>query len=146
VKRAQCCMQRPVCRPDRPSLRPGAGAHRMYIRTLAQMSEPMKHFDALVIGAGFSGLYQLLCLRDRLALSVKVLEAAPDLGGTWYWNRYPGARCDSESHSYCYFFSKALLEEWRWSIAHLPKRTRTALGKQAAKVAKRKRKSRKKVG
>jgi cation diffusion facilitator CzcD-associated flavoprotein CzcO len=71
--------------------------------------------DALVIGAGFSGLYQLLCLRDRLGLSVKVLEAAPDLGGTWYWNRYPGARCDSESHSYCYFFSKELLEEWRWS-------------------------------
>jgi cation diffusion facilitator CzcD-associated flavoprotein CzcO len=73
------------------------------------------NLDALVIGAGFSGLYQLLCLRDRLGLSVKVLEAASDLGGTWYWNRYPGARCDSESHSYCYFFSKELLEEWRWS-------------------------------
>jgi len=73
------------------------------------------HLNALVIGAGFSGLYQLLCLSDRLGLSVRVLEAAPDLGGTWYWNRYPGARCDSESHSYCYFFSKELLEEWRWS-------------------------------
>src|SRR3954469_21607103 len=79
------------------------------------MSDRESHLDALVIGAGFSGLYQLLCLRDRLGLSVKVLEAAPDLGGTWYWNRYPGARCDSESHSYCYFFSKELLEEWRWS-------------------------------
>src|SRR4051794_8425178 len=79
------------------------------------MSEPISHLDALVVGAGFSGLYQLLCLRDRLGLSVKVLEAAPDLGGTWYWNRYPGARCDSESHSYCYFFSKALYEEWQWS-------------------------------
>jgi cation diffusion facilitator CzcD-associated flavoprotein CzcO len=79
------------------------------------MSERISHLDALVIGAGFSGLYQLICLRDRLGLSVKVLEAAPDLGGTWYWNRYPGARCDSESHSYCYFFSKELLEEWRWS-------------------------------
>ena len=75
----------------------------------------MSHLDALVIGAGFSGLYQLLCLRDRLGLSVKVLEAAPELGGTWYWNRYPGARCDSESHSYCYFFSRELLEEWDWS-------------------------------
>ena len=75
----------------------------------------MIQLDALVIGAGFSGLYQLLCLRERLGLSVKVLEAAPDLGGTWYWNRYPGARCDSESHSYCYFFSKELLEEWSWS-------------------------------
>jgi len=79
------------------------------------MSDRESHLDALVIGAGFSGLYQLLCLRDRLGLSVKVLEAAPDLGGTWYWNRYPGARCDSESHSYCYFFSKELLEEWKWS-------------------------------
>jgi len=79
------------------------------------MSDRASHLDALVIGAGFSGLYQLLCLRERLGLSVKVLEAAPDLGGTWYWNRYPGARCDSESHSYCYFFSEELLEEWRWT-------------------------------
>src|SRR5688500_16605035 len=79
------------------------------------MSERKFDLDALVIGAGFSGLYQLLCLRDRLGLSVKVVEAAPELGGTWYWNRYPGARCDSESHSYCYFFSRELLEEWRWS-------------------------------
>src|ERR1700754_3507386 len=79
------------------------------------MSDRASHLDALVIGAGFSGLYQLLCLRERLGLSVKVLEAAPDLGGTWYWNRYPGARCDSESHSYCYTFSKELLEEWEWS-------------------------------
>jgi cation diffusion facilitator CzcD-associated flavoprotein CzcO len=71
--------------------------------------------DALIIGAGFSGLYQLICLRDRLGLSVKVLDTADDVGGTWYWNRYPGARCDSESHSYCYFFSKELVEEWEWS-------------------------------
>src|SRR3954466_5005261 len=78
------------------------------------MSDRASHLDALIIGAGFSGLYQLLCLRDRLGLSVKVLEAAPDLGGTWYWNRYPGARCDSESHSYCYFFSKELLGGGRW--------------------------------
>ena len=72
-------------------------------------------FDALVIGAGFSGLYQLLCLRDRLGLSVKALEAGAGVGGTWYWNRYPGARCDSESHSYCYSFSDALVREWEWS-------------------------------
>lgn len=77
--------------------------------------EPAIRLDALVVGAGFAGLYQLLCLRDRLGLSVKVLEAGHDIGGTWYWNRYPGARCDSESHSYCYFFSKELLEEWQWS-------------------------------
>ncbi|MEO6023732.1 MAG: NAD(P)/FAD-dependent oxidoreductase [Burkholderiales bacterium] len=72
-------------------------------------------YDALVIGAGFSGLYQLLCLRDRLGLSVKVLEAGDGIGGTWYWNRYPGARCDSESHSYCYSFSEELTREWEWS-------------------------------
>ncbi len=74
-----------------------------------------REFDALVIGAGFSGLYQLLCLRDRLGLSVQLLEAADGVGGTWYWNRYPGARCDSESHSYSYYFSDALLQEWTWS-------------------------------
>src|SRR5215210_1347787 len=72
-------------------------------------------YDALVIGAGFSGLYQLLCLRDRLGLSVKLLEAGEGIGGTWYWNRYPGARCDSESHSYCYSFSEELMREWEWS-------------------------------
>ena len=71
--------------------------------------------DALIIGAGFSGLYQLHCLRDRLGLSVQVLEAGKGVGGTWYWNRYPGARCDSESHSYCYSFSEDLLRDWEWT-------------------------------
>jgi cation diffusion facilitator CzcD-associated flavoprotein CzcO len=73
------------------------------------------HFDALVIGAGFAGLYQLHSLRDRLGLRVQVLEAGADLGGTWYWNRYPGARCDSESHAYRYFFSRELYQEWESS-------------------------------
>ena len=80
-----------------------------------RQSNPATVLDALVIGAGFSGLYQLYCLRERAGLSVKVLEAADDLGGTWYWNRYPGARCDSESHSYCYFFSRALYQDWEWT-------------------------------
>ena len=71
--------------------------------------------DALIIGAGFSGLYQLYSLRDRLGLSVQLLEAADGVGGTWFWNRYPGARCDSESHSYCYSFSEALQQEWTWT-------------------------------
>jgi cation diffusion facilitator CzcD-associated flavoprotein CzcO len=71
--------------------------------------------DALVVGAGFAGLYQLLCLRDRLGLSVKVLEAGGGVGGTWYWNRYPGARCDSESHVYWYTFSQDLMRDWEWS-------------------------------
>ena len=74
-----------------------------------------QELDALIIGAGFSGLYQLLCLRDRLGLAVQVLEAGEGVGGTWYWNRYPGARCDSESHSYCYSFSEELVREWEWT-------------------------------
>ena len=77
-------------------------------------SQPVQ-LDALVVGAGFSGMFQLMQLRDKLGLSVKLLEAADGVGGTWYWNRYPGARCDSESHSYSYYFSKELLEEWDWS-------------------------------
>jgi cation diffusion facilitator CzcD-associated flavoprotein CzcO len=72
-------------------------------------------FDAIVIGAGFAGLYQLHALRDRLGLGVRVLEAGGDLGGTWYWNRYPGARCDSESHAYRFMFSRELFEEWESS-------------------------------
>ena len=58
------------------------------------------NFDALVIGAGFAGMYQLYCLRESLGLNVKVLETGDGVGGTWYWNRYPGARCDTESHAY----------------------------------------------
>ena len=71
--------------------------------------------DAVIIGAGFSGLYQLHQLRDHLGLSVVVLEAAGDVGGTWYWNRYPGARCDSESYSYSYSFDRELEQEWNWT-------------------------------
>ncbi|XDZ65918.1 flavin-containing monooxygenase [Alphaproteobacteria bacterium LSUCC0684] len=73
------------------------------------------HLDAVIVGAGFSGLYQLHCLRDTLEMNAAVLEAGDGVGGTWYWNRYPGARCDSESHSYCYYFNRDLLDEWRWS-------------------------------
>jgi len=71
--------------------------------------------DAIIIGAGFSGMYQLYCLRERLGLRARVLEAGHGVGGTWFWNRYPGARCDSESHSYMYYFSKDLIDEWEWS-------------------------------
>lgn len=71
--------------------------------------------DALIIGAGFAGLYQLHLLRDRLGQDVEVVEAAAGVGGTWWWNRYPGARCDSESHSYQYYFSRELHESWTWS-------------------------------
>ena len=75
----------------------------------------MLDYDAIIVGAGFSGLYQLHALRDRLGLSVRVLETGDGVGGTWYWNRYPGARCDSESYYYSYSFSKELEQEWDWS-------------------------------
>jgi cation diffusion facilitator CzcD-associated flavoprotein CzcO len=70
--------------------------------------------DAVVVGAGFAGLYALHKLRGH-GLSVRVIEAAPQLGGTWYYNRYPGARCDVESIDYCYSFSDELQQEWNWT-------------------------------
>ena len=70
-------------------------------------------YDAIIIGAGMSGMYQLFRLR-QLGLRVLVLEAGTGVGGTWYWNRYPGARFDSESYSYAYSFSPELLAEWDW--------------------------------
>src|SRR5215813_5369602 len=70
-------------------------------------------FDAAIIGAGVSGLYQLYKLRE-LGLRVRVFEAGTGIGGTWYWNRYPGARFDSESYTYGYSFSQELLDEWDW--------------------------------
>ena len=72
-------------------------------------------FDAVVIGAGFSGLGMLWRLREVLGMSAQVYEAGTGVGGTWYWNRYPGARCDSESFTYCFSFSKELLQDWSWS-------------------------------
>ena len=74
-----------------------------------------REYDALIIGAGFAGLYQLHKLRDELGLKVRVLEKASGIGGTWFWNRYPGARCDSESYYYCYSFNKEIEQEWSWS-------------------------------
>lgn len=70
--------------------------------------------DAIIVGAGFSGLYMLHRLR-ALGLCVRVYEQASDVGGTWYWNRYPGARCDVESMQYSYSFSDALQQEWQWA-------------------------------
>jgi cation diffusion facilitator CzcD-associated flavoprotein CzcO len=76
---------------------------------------PATAFDAIVVGAGFAGMYALYRLRDKLGLSVRVYEAGAGVGGTWYWNRYPGARCDSDSYIYCYTFDDKLLQEWEWS-------------------------------
>lgn len=70
--------------------------------------------DVLIVGAGFSGLYALYRLREQ-GRTVHVVEAAGDVGGTWFWNRYPGARCDIESLDYCYSFSDELVQEWNWT-------------------------------
>ena len=72
-------------------------------------------FDVIVVGAGFAGLAALRKLRDELGYSVRVLEAAGGPGGVWYWNRYPGARCDVESLQYSYAFSDELAQDWAWS-------------------------------
>ena len=71
-------------------------------------------FDIVVVGAGFAGLYALYRLRG-LGYKVKVFEAGSDIGGTWFWNRYPGARCDVESTEYSYSFSEELQQEWNWT-------------------------------
>ncbi len=76
-------------------------------------------YDAIIIGAGISGLYQLHTLRE-LGLRVRVFETGTGVGGTWYWNRYPGARFDSESYSYAFSFSQELLDEWDWSEHFAP--------------------------
>jgi cyclohexanone monooxygenase len=80
------------------------------------MSDPGRgeEFDVVAVGAGFAGLHLIHRLRG-LGLRVRVLEAADDVGGTWYWNRYPGARCDVESVEYSYSFDEALQQEWHWS-------------------------------
>jgi cation diffusion facilitator CzcD-associated flavoprotein CzcO len=76
-------------------------------------------YDAIIIGAGIAGIYQLYRLR-QLGLSVRVFETGGGVGGTWYWNRYPGARFDSESYTYGYAFSEELLREWNWSEHFAP--------------------------
>ena len=93
-------------RPEEPSPEPSPNA--------ASDAAADLDFDVIIIGAGMSGLYQLYRMRE-LGLRVRVFETGTNIGGTWYWNRYPGARFDSESYSYGYSFSKELLEEWEWS-------------------------------
>jgi cation diffusion facilitator CzcD-associated flavoprotein CzcO len=82
------------------------------------MAEPVAldrvaEYEAIVVGAGISGMFLLYRLR-QLGMTARVFEAGSDVGGTWYWNRYPGARFDSESWTYGYSFSKELLQEWDW--------------------------------
>ena len=90
------------------------------MNTVAQAASPATaptdptQLDALVIGAGIAGLYQLYRLREQ-GLKLKVVEAGDGVGGTWYWNRYPGARVDSQSHVYQYWFSQELNNAWGWT-------------------------------
>lgn len=75
-------------------------------------------YDAVVVGAGFSGLYMLHKLKEA-NMNAIVIEAAEDVGGVWYWNRYPGARCDSEAYHYNFTFSEQLYKNWKWSAKYV---------------------------
>jgi cation diffusion facilitator CzcD-associated flavoprotein CzcO len=85
---------------------------------LTVANEGAAHFDAVVIGAGFSGLYALKKLRDELKLNVLVVEKGADVGGAWYWNRYPGALSDSETSVYC-FSDKEIFQDWEWNTRYV---------------------------
>ena len=80
---------------------------------MPQSDDNIESFDAIVVGAGFGGLYALYKLR-ALGMRVRAFEAGSDVGGTWFWNRYPGARCDVDSVAYSYSFSEQLQQEWDW--------------------------------
>jgi cyclohexanone monooxygenase len=82
-------------------------------------AEDAEAYDVVVVGAGFAGMYMLHQLRKQ-GFSVRVYEQGGDVGGTWYWNRYPGARCDVESMQYSYSFSDKLQQEWDWSERYAP--------------------------
>lgn len=77
------------------------------------------HFDALVIGAGFGGIYALHKMRDELGLHSRAFDKAAGIGGTWFWNRYPGAKSDSESFVYRYSFDREMLQNWTWTNRYL---------------------------
>ena len=79
----------------------------------------MKNYDVIVVGAGFAGMYMLHRAR-QMGLDTRVFEAGSDVGGTWYWNRYPGARCDVESMEYSYQFDEELQQEWEWTERYAP--------------------------
>jgi cation diffusion facilitator CzcD-associated flavoprotein CzcO len=80
---------------------------------LVERAQPVS-IDVLVVGAGITGVYQLYRAREE-GFSVKLIEAGGGVGGTWYWNRYPEARFDSESYTYAYLFSEELFNEWEWT-------------------------------
>ena len=79
----------------------------------SKLTSKLRDFDILVVGGGLAGLYSIYRFR-RMGLSVKVLEAGDGVGGTWFWNRYPGCRCDVESMEYSYSFDEKLQQDWKW--------------------------------
>lgn len=81
----------------------------------AANGQPVEQLDAIILGAGFAGLCMLHMLRDFKGLNARVYDRAGGIGGTWYWNRYPGARSDSESFVYAYSFDRQLYEDWKWT-------------------------------
>ena len=81
---------------------------------MTETSARTESLDAVIVGAGFAGLYMLHRLRG-MGLSARIVESGSDVGGTWYWNRYPGARCDVESALYSYSFDAELEQDWEWS-------------------------------
>ena len=81
---------------------------------VVHVSDQQDQFDAVIVGAGFAGMYMLHTLREH-GFRARVFEVADDVGGTWYWNRYPGARCDVDSLEYSYSFSPELEQEWEWT-------------------------------
>ena len=89
--------------------------------------------DAVIVGAGFAGMYMLHRLRG-LGLSARVLEAGSGVGGTWYWNRYPGARCDVQSMDYSFSFSPELEAEWDWSES-TPRSPRSCVMRTTSRTA-----------
>ncbi|KAL6704902.1 hypothetical protein ACN47E_007447 [Coniothyrium glycines] len=88
---------------------------------MPSIAQAEPEYDVLIIGAGLSGICSLYHVRKRFPTwRIKVIDNAPDVGGTWYWNQYPGCRFDSESISYCFSFDKELLDEWHWTEAFSP--------------------------
>jgi cyclohexanone monooxygenase len=88
--------------------------NRNKIQELESEREGFESLDAVIVGAGFAGLYMLYRLRS-LGFSARIYEAGESVGGTWFWNRYPGARCDVKSMEYSYSFSDELQQEWQWT-------------------------------
>ncbi|HQZ47781.1 MAG TPA: NAD(P)/FAD-dependent oxidoreductase [Microbacteriaceae bacterium] len=87
---------------------------------MSSTTETIPTYDVVVIGAGFAGIYLVHKLRDDLGLDVKVFERGGGIGGTWYWNRYPGARCDFESDYYSFSFNDEIQQEWDWTERYAP--------------------------